>query len=142
MQTVYGTTVAVDGDGVLLRGPSGIGKSDLALRLIDDGAALVADDQTVLARQNGAVVASPPAELAGKLEVRGLGIVSMPTLKATPLRLVVDLDGPVPVERLPRAAATQILGVDIPVMRLAAFEGSAPAKIRLALRLTPVEIER
>jgi hypothetical protein len=55
---------------------------------------------------------------------------------------VVDLDGSAPVERLPGAAATQILGVDIPVLRLAAFEGSTPAKIRLALRLTPAEIER
>ena len=142
MQTVYGTTVAVDGDGVLLRGPSASGKSDLALRLIDAGAALVADDRTVVARENGAVVASPPAALAGKMEVRGLGIVTLPALPAAPLKLVVDLDESNSVERLPPAASTRLLGVDIPVMRLAAFEGSAPAKIRLALRLKPQEIER
>ena len=142
MQTVYGTTVAVDGDGVLLRGPSASGKSDLALRLIDSGAALVADDQTVVARENGAVVASPPAALAGKMEVRGLGIVTLPALPAAPLKLVVDLDETDAVERLPATVSTSLLGVDIPVMRLAAFEGSAPAKIRLALRLTPQEIER
>ncbi|MCG8543506.1 MAG: HPr kinase/phosphatase C-terminal domain-containing protein [Alphaproteobacteria bacterium] len=142
MQTVYGTTVAVDGDGVLLRGPSASGKSDLALRLIDAGAALVADDRTVVARDRDAVVASSPAALAGKMEVRGLGIVTLPAVPAAPLKLVVDLDASDAVERLPPAASTCLLGVDIPVMRLAAFEGSAPAKIRLALRLEPQEIER
>lgn len=74
METVHATTIAIDGAGVLLRGPSASGKSDLALRLIDDGARLVADDRTVLALRDGIVEASAPPSIRGKIEVRGLGI--------------------------------------------------------------------
>jgi HPr Serine kinase C-terminal domain len=73
---VHGTVVAIDGGGVLLRGPSGRGKSDLALRLIDAGARLVADDQVLLQRSGMQVLARAPAVLAGLLEIRGVGIVA------------------------------------------------------------------
>ena len=65
--------------GVLLRGPSGAGKSDLALRLIDRGWCLVADDQTELKRVENALIATAPATIAGRMEVRGLGLVTMPS---------------------------------------------------------------
>lgn len=142
METVHGTTVAVDGRAVLLRGPTGSGKSDLALRLIDGGAALVADDQTVLSRDGDGILASAPPRIAGRMEVRGLGIVRLPALPGVPLRMVVDIVPAGEVERLPKAAETMLLGVPMPVLRLAAFEASAPAKIRLAVGLASEEIER
>jgi len=142
METIHGTAVGIDGAGVLLRGPSGAGKSDLALRLIDGGAALVADDRVVLARDGDAILAFAPASIAGKLEVRGLGIVKLPAAVSARLRLVVDLVAPDAVERLPKAGETVLLGVALPVLNLAPFEASAPAKVRLALRLAPQEIER
>ncbi len=142
METIHGTAVGIDGAGILLRGPSGAGKSDLALRLIDAGAALVADDRVVLARDGDAVLASAPETIAGRLEVRGLGIVRLPAAAPAPLRLVVDLVAPGDVERLPKAGETVLLGVALPVLNLAPFEASAPAKVRLALRLGPQEIER
>ncbi len=142
METIHGTAVGIDGAGILLRGPSGAGKSDLALRLIDAGAALVADDRVVLARDGDAVLASAPETIAGRLEVRGLGIVRLPMAASAPLRLVVDLVAPGDVERLPKAGETVLLGVALPVLNLAPFEASAPAKVRLALRLGPQEIER
>ena len=142
METVHGTSVAVDGLGVLLRGPSGSGKSDLALRLIDGGAALVADDRTILSRNGDEILANAPSRIAGRMEVRGLGIVRLSAIADVPMRLIVDIVPAADVLRLPKAAETMLLGVALPVLRLAAFEASTSAKIRLALRLTPEEIER
>jgi HPr kinase/phosphorylase len=133
MILVHGTTVALDGDGVLLRGPSGSGKSDLALRLIDRGARLVADDQTELAHAPDGLIARSPASIAGRMEVRGVGILTVPTLPSAPLRLVVDLVAPDRVERLPEPELCQYLQHSLPLLALAPFEGSTPAKIRLAL---------
>lgn len=133
MIRVHGTSVALGGDGILLRGPSGSGKSDLALRLIDGGARLVADDQTELRRVKHALVMSAPATIAGRIEARGIGILSVPSIPAAPLRLVVDLIAPEQVERLPEPAFCTLLGVAVPLLRLAPFEASVPAKLRLAL---------
>ena len=142
METVHGTSVALDGGGVLLRGPSGSGKSDLALRLIDGGAALVAEDQTALSRKGEEILAGAPPQIAGRMEVRGLGIIRLPAVSDIPVRVVVDIVPAGEVERLPKPAETMLLGVALPVIRLAAFEASTPAKIRLAVRLAPEEIER
>ncbi|MFZ9450406.1 MAG: HPr kinase/phosphorylase [Alphaproteobacteria bacterium] len=79
---VHATCVAIDGAGILLRGPSGAGKSDLALRLVDGGAALVADDRVDLRRRGTCLVASPPAPLRGLVEARGVGILRVPFLAA------------------------------------------------------------
>jgi serine kinase of HPr protein (carbohydrate metabolism regulator) len=134
MIRVHGTSVALGGDGILLRGPSGSGKSDLALRLIDAGARLVADDQTELNLAGGEVAMTAPATIAGRMEVRGLGIVPVPHVAAAPLRLVIDLVPAGAIERLPEPAACDYLGRRFPLLRLAPFEASAPAKLRLALR--------
>jgi serine kinase of HPr protein (carbohydrate metabolism regulator) len=142
METVHGTTVAIAGAGVLLRGPSASGKSDLALRLIDDGAVLVADDRTVLSCSAGTIVASAPTSIAGRIEVRGLGIVPVAAAEAAPLRLVVDLVGPDGTERMPPARRVALMGAELPLLRLAAFHASTPSKIRLALRVTADEIAR
>ncbi len=134
MEQIHATVIDIDGDGVLLRGPSGCGKSDLALRLIDAGARLVADDRTDLTLSDGRVFASAPVELSGLIEVRGVGIVSMAALEKTPLALAVDLVGGADVERIPEPAKADILGFALPLIRLAPFEASAPAKVRAALK--------
>ena len=140
METVHGTTVAVAGAGVLLQGALGSGKSDLTLRLIDGGAILIAADRTILSRQGDQVVAQPPEPLRGILEVRGIGLIRVPTLEAIQLRLAVDLD--MPPDRLPAPIFSTLSGVDIPLIRLSAFECSAPAKIRLAVGIGPDDIVR
>ena len=137
---VHGTCVALRAgrrwQGVLLRGPSGSGKSDLALRLIDGGARLVADDQTRLLRKGSALVATGPQSLKSMMEVRGLGIVTLgraQTLSSVPLWLLVDLVAASQVERMPEPAHETLEGLELPRLGLAPFEASAPAKLRLAL---------
>jgi HPr kinase/phosphorylase len=134
MIRVHGTSVALGGDGILLRGPSGSGKSDLALRLIDEGGWLVADDQTELRLSGGDISLSAPATIGGRMEVRGIGILRVPSVAAAPLRLVVDLVPSDAIERLPEPATCEYLGCGFPLIQLAPFETSAPAKLRLALR--------
>jgi HPr kinase/phosphorylase len=140
MTLVHGTTILVDDIGVLIRGPSGSGKSDLALRMIDGGAKLVADDQTELQRSNDGLLARAPAGLAGLLEVRGLGIVRPPSVASARLGLVVDLVPAGQVERMPEAKYMELLELSIPLLRLAPFEASAPAKLRLAVVCCKMDI--
>ncbi|MSO92384.1 MAG: serine/threonine protein kinase [Rhodospirillales bacterium] len=131
---VHGTCIAWKGTGVLLRGRPGSGKSDLALRLIEAGARLVADDRCDLARKGRRLIASAPATIRGLIEVRGVGIVRCPAIRSAPLGLVVDL---VPrrrrVERMPEPAGFEALGVALPLLRLAPFDVSTAAKVRLAV---------
>jgi serine kinase of HPr protein (carbohydrate metabolism regulator) len=134
MIRVHGTSVAIDGIAVLLRAPPGGGKSDLALRLIDQGALLIADDQTELELAGDEILARCPHAIAGLIEVRGVGILHAPSLAEAPLRLVADLVPPERVERLPPAMACEYLGQRVALLRLASFEASTPAKIRFALR--------
>jgi len=129
---VPGTCIAIDGRGILLRGPSGAGKSDLALRLIDSGARLVADDQTEVVCIGGRLFASAPASIRGLLEVRGLGILTLDAEPRVGLQIVIDLGSPDSVERFPDDRCCDILGISLPLFRLAPFEASAPAKVRLA----------
>lgn len=140
METVHATAVEIDGAAVLLRGPSASGKSDLALRLIDRGGRLVADDRTALTLRDGCVEASAPPEIEGRMEIRGLGIVRVPASGPATVRLVVDLVPAGEVERMPCEASTAVLGVRIPAMRLDPFEASADAKVRIALRMAPGEV--
>ena len=134
MILVHGTCVALDGAGVLLRGPSGSGKSDLALRLIDGGAILVADDQVEVESRDGVLFAGAPETIAGRLEIRGVGIVCIPHAPAA-LKLLVDLVAAEKVPRLPEPSTEAIDGIGLPVVALAAFDASAPAKLRHALAL-------
>ncbi len=120
--------------GVLLRGPSGSGKSDLALRLIDDGARLVADDQTRLSRDGARVLASAPAALEGTLEVRGVGLAGLPSLPETEIGLVVELRADTAIDRLPEEHCVVLLGQSLPAVVLDAHQPSAAAKLRLAAR--------
>ena len=138
---LHGTCVALKLPGrswraLLLRGAPGAGKSDLALRLIDAGGRLVADDQTRIARHGDGLVATPPATLAGLMEVRGLGIVKLARgqiLAKAPLVLLVDLVSLADIERLPDPDCEILFDITLPRLALAPFEASAAAKLRLAL---------
>ncbi|MBD3760079.1 HPr kinase/phosphorylase [Rhizorhabdus sp.] len=131
---VHASSVMIDGRVLLLRGRPGVGKSDLALRLIDRGALLIADDYTQLERRGMMLIASPPPAIAGKIEIRGLGIVEMAFAAEGPVALLLDLDAA--PERLSEdpPASTDIEGVAIPTLRFAAIEASAPIKAEYALK--------
>lgn len=130
---LHASAVAIDGKGVLLLGASGAGKSDLALRLIDGGAVLVADDRVDIEPGGGALVLSAPEKLAGMIEVRGLGIVRLAHETKVSLSLIVDLVKPEDIERLPATIQGEFMGQQIRRFALDPFTASAPAKIRLAL---------
>lgn len=133
MALVHASCVALGDKAVLIRGPSGSGKSDLALRLIDTGAQLLADDYTALTPDGSRLIARPPAEIAGKIEVRGIGLVDLPAASDIAVALVIDLVGQDDLERLPDPQEAEIEGVTLPLLALWPFAASAPAKVRLAL---------
>jgi serine kinase of HPr protein (carbohydrate metabolism regulator) len=131
-ETLHASTVAIDGRAVLIGGRSGAGKSDLSLRLIDRGARLVADDYTHVRRVDGRLIASAPATISGRIEVRHVGLLDMEAAADVPVALYVDCDR-LP-ERLPAGAETRMIaGVAVPAIALAALEASAPIKLELAL---------
>ena len=134
---IHATAIAMEGDAILLRGPPGAGKSDLALRLIENGARLIADDQALLRRADNHVLVRAPAAVAGLIEVRGIGILRIDFLDEAPLGLVVDLVAPTEVERIPDDRFEVVLGLPIRMIALAPFEASAVAKLRLARRALP-----
>ena len=134
MALLHASCVAVDGVGVLIRGKPGAGKSDLALRLIDTGAALVADDSCETSVRGGSLYVTAPTTIAGKLEIRGYGIVKLPARAEATVGLVVDLKAEAEIERLPETATCDIDGVALPLLTVDAFSASAPAKVRMALR--------
>ena len=140
MVQIHATCVDVDGVGVLLRGPPGSGKSDLALRLISDGAILVADDRANVTADGGQLTVSPPPQIAGLIEVRGLGILRLDHRDKASLGLVLDLVPAADVERMSEAGTCDFLGLAVPLWRLAPFEASAAAKVRLAVRIATGDI--
>jgi len=136
-ETLHASCVAIHGRAVLIEGRSGTGKSDLALRLIDRGGVLVSDDYTVLTRRDGMLSAAPPTNIAGKMEVRGLGLIEVDHVRDVPVGLVVVADND-PV-RMPDAEASRaIAGIVLPELRLSLLEPSAPIKVERALALSGV----
>lgn len=131
-ETVHATAIAINGHGVLLSGSTGAGKSDLALRLIDRGAVLISDDQTELYGNAETILLQAPPNIAGKLEVRSLGIITTNHVSGVPLRLKVQLiDEP---ERYPMDRQFETInGVRISSLTINAFEHSAPLKVEIAL---------
>ncbi|CAN5302651.1 HPr kinase/phosphatase C-terminal domain-containing protein [soil metagenome] len=133
MTRLHATCVTIGRHAVLLIGASGSGKSDLALRLIDRGAVLVSDDQTELTRTGDALIAAPPATIAGLIEVRGLGIFTLPYRAEAPVALAVRLGEA--VIRMPEMALTEeFSGIAIPLIRVDSRDASAPVKVEWALK--------
>ena len=129
---VHASSVAKDGRAVLITGPSGSGKSDLSLRLLDHGFVLVSDDQTLVRRDGGRLLASAPSQIAGKLEVRGIGIVEVEAVGDVPVSLLVELRSD--IERLPDDSQSRsILGIEVPVVSVDAMTASAASKVAVAL---------
>ncbi|HET9353457.1 MAG TPA: HPr kinase/phosphatase C-terminal domain-containing protein [Sphingomicrobium sp.] len=131
-ENLHASCVAMDGRAVLLAGPSGSGKSDLALRLLDRGFMLVSDDRTIVRKEGTRLVTSAPDTIKGKLEIRGVGIVDMDSVPNAPLALVVELTSD--IQRMPDDSRERmILGVGVPLISVDAMTASAPSKVALAL---------
>lgn len=134
MERIHATAVALNGNAVLLRGESGSGKSDLALRLIDEGWDLVADDYTELTVHDDHLCASPPENIQGLIEVRGIGIVRLGCVPRAKVAALFDLVPLSAIDRLPEPDMETLQGQDVPRFCIHGFDASAPAKVRLALR--------
>ena len=134
MKQIHGTCLAIGGAGVILRGPPCSGKSDLALRLISEGHALVADDQVIVNTRKDRLYASAPKNLAGLIEVRGLGIFSYGYQKEVKIVIIVDLVKKNEVLRLPKPLTAEIAGITVPRVLLFPFEASAHIKLVLAVK--------
>jgi HPr kinase/phosphorylase len=142
---IHATCVDVDGHGILILGRPGSGKSDLALRLIDEPGCgltgverrsfLVADDQVVIERTSFGIVARPPAALEGRIEVRGIGILDIAFHAETTLCLLVRLMDASAIDRMPGPGegVEDVLGVTLPLARIDPRHASAPARVRAAL---------
>jgi HPr kinase/phosphorylase len=130
---VHASVVSWQDKGVLIRGPSGSGKSDLALRLVDRGAVLIADDYCHITVQGSSLIAHVPETIAGQMEVRGIGIITLPHRPSSPIRLIIDLMAEYP--RMPDIAdqVVDVFGIKIPRLALNPWEASAPLKVALAL---------
>ena len=142
---IDGVAVAIDDQAVLLRGPSGSGRSDLALRRVDEGARLISDEQVAVHRRDGRLFVSVPdlmpPDLRGRIEARGLGLVPVPhVVDAKPLAWVIDMVAPAEIDRLPAALTAEYLGIEIALLKLDPFAVSATAKLRLAVKCGPALI--
>lgn len=131
-ENLHASCVASDGRAVLISGPSGSGKSDLALRLLDRGFTLVSDDRTIVRKDGSRLIASAPDTIKGKLEIRGVGIVDMDVVPDAPVALVIELTSD--IQRIPDDSRERlILGIGIPVISVDAMTASAPSKVAVAL---------
>lgn len=131
--TLHGTSIEIQGKAILLLGKPGIGKSSLALQLIDRGARLVADDQTCLTLEKGQVYASCPDILKGLLEVRGVGICPFPSQNKSPLNLVVEICEHNEILRLPDPTFVQYHHIPIPSLKLAKYDPLGAIKVELKM---------
>ena len=123
-QRLHGTSVELSGQGILILGPSGSGKSSLARDLIVLGAKLVADDQTVLTQDGPTITLSRPPSLPTGLELRGIGIVACPCVASAPLRMIVDL-AETEQDRIPPEREYAVFGVKVPLILGAGLDGLA-----------------
>jgi HPr kinase/phosphorylase len=141
MNQFYATAVTYCGFGILIRGPSGSGKSDLALRLIDDGAGLIADDQVVIKAVQQELYLSPPDSLSGLIEVRGVGVIKIEYVRDIRLCLIIELDPSNEIQRIPVIKEELIKNIPVPVINMYAFESSVLAKLKIILGYLDKKIE-
>jgi HPr kinase/phosphorylase len=138
-EIVHATAVLAGADGVLIRGDSGTGKSSLAWMMMERGARLIADDRVHLSACHGRVIAAGLGAFAGKLELRGRGIVSVPYERSAVIRLVADLVAEAEMERLPDppALVVDLLGVTLPRQPVPGDPGHALLLLEAALKALP-----
>ena len=129
--SVHGTCVEIKGKAVLISGKPGVGKSSLALQLIDRGAILVADDQTLLSLEGGCLIARPPLSLKGLMEVRGVGICPFPYQEQSPFALSIEISEGKKLERLPKPTFVEYYGIKIPHLKLERDDPLGAIKIEL-----------
>ena len=132
LKRIHSTSVVIDDNGVLILGDSGSGKSDLALRLIDNGATLISDDISICRKNSDNIYLYCPPEIKGLLEVREIGIITVPFVEKIKLRLVVNLKSN-NNERFPKDSCFRILGIKIPIINIEGKNSSAVAKIKVKL---------
>ena len=140
-EQIHATAVEISGVAILLRGPSRSGKSDLALRLLQEGAKLISDDRVELTSINGQLFAGSPSNITGFLEVRGIGLLKVGSTGTKPVRLLVDLHLESEIERIPDPEVDVLLGHKIKIIKIDPFSVSATAKIRYVLKLITGKIE-
>ena len=128
----HSTSVVIEDLGILIKGQSGIGKSDLALRLIDSGATLISDDVTICKKIGDYLYLFSHSDTRGLLEVREIGIMTVPYVENIKLTLVVELVEE-KLERIPRMMSCNILGVKFPKIKIFGKSSSAVAKIKIKL---------
>lgn len=121
--------------GALITGASGAGKSDLALRALRAGCALISDDYSCLWTSGGHLYAAAPNTIAGQMEIRGLGVVGVPSRPFTRVHLVAHAQGEAP-ERMPHCETTDLLDHAVPTVRLVPREASSLDKLLFALKFT------
>ena len=129
---VYSTSVVLDDNGILITGDSGSGKSDLALRLIDNGATLISDDITICKKQIDHIFLSSPCQTKGLLEVREVGIITVPFVEQIKLKMVVKLINE-RLERLPKKKFCKLIGIDIPLLTINGLNSSSVIKVKVKL---------
>lgn len=143
-ERLHATAVALGDRCVLIRGPSGSGKSDLALRCIGLGVSpavplpvrLVSDDQVIVTRQGDSLVATAPEVLFGKIEVRGVGIVSTSAATSANVVLMANLISEGSIDRLPDPwPRAEMLGLLVPTLNIRPFEQSAALKLITAMTM-------
>jgi len=134
MFQLHATAISYHGSGVLIRGPAGIGKSDLALRLIHNGADLIADDRVSLDVSDKKIFLSAPPNIIGLIEIRGIGLIKIKAVRNIPLCLIVDLRQRNEIDRMPEHRKDLIENISVPIVQIDAFECSAPAKIKFFLK--------
>ena len=141
-QQIHATCISLEGLGLLLRGPSGSGKSDLALRMMDYNSQLIADDRVDLALEDGVLIARAPSRLRGLLEVRGVGIIKVPYSISIQIAGVIDLVDCNKIQRLPVPRMEILLGAEIPSYQLDPWGISSIMKVQLVRNLITGSIIR
>lgn len=131
--TLHGTSVDIQGKGILIVGKPGMGKSSLALQLIDRGAILIADDQTHLSYDKEKLVLRPSERLKGMMEVRGVGLCSFPFRLHSYLKLCVEICEKDEFERLPEPLFKEYYAIKVPLLKINKNDPLGPIKVELKL---------
>lgn len=132
---VHASCVSFEDKGVLILGDSGSGKSDLALRIIDAGGVLIADDYVEIRIVNGEVYGHVPDSIKGMLEIRGVGLVNLTSVASTKIDLVLELSNREDITRLPEKSFYELNGVEVLSFNFDAFSASAIAKLRMICKM-------